>query len=82
MCIVVVVFLAQQRINRQWGTSANIILGNRSGNTSLMALAANAPQIVLSICYFAVNSECTAMAGAFEWNKFGSLRKASIPMST
>jgi hypothetical protein len=78
LSIVAIVYLADQRINRRWGTSANIILGNRSGNTSLMALAANLPQIILSICYFAVNSECTSMAGAYEWNKFGSVRKASV----
>jgi hypothetical protein len=36
---------------------------------------ANAAQLILSFCYLAINSECTAMAGAAEWNSFASSRK-------
>jgi hypothetical protein len=65
-------------ITSEWGTSASTILGgskNNAQNTILFAWAANVPQLVLSFCYLAINSECTSMAGAREWNQLSSHRK-------
>jgi hypothetical protein len=40
------------------------------------ALIANIPQILLSFGYLSINTMCTSMAGAEEWNNFGITRKA------
>ncbi|KAF2678605.1 hypothetical protein K458DRAFT_348372 [Lentithecium fluviatile CBS 122367] len=65
-------------IQRNWGSASNRIIGSSSNgpqNTLLLAWLANAPQLALSFCYLAINSECTSMAGAREWNQFGTFRK-------
>jgi hypothetical protein len=66
-------------ISGYWGSSSSTILGgsnNNPQNTLILAWLANTPQLVLSFCYLAINSECTSMAGAREWNQLGIWRKA------
>ncbi|KAF2446411.1 hypothetical protein P171DRAFT_430575 [Karstenula rhodostoma CBS 690.94] len=77
LCFVLFVYLAQGYLDHAWGTSSKTVrtVGDGSGSTLLVAWIANSPQIVLSFCYFAINSECTSMAGAYEWNNLGSSRK-------
>ncbi|KAF1966151.1 hypothetical protein BU23DRAFT_663742 [Bimuria novae-zelandiae CBS 107.79] len=84
MCVVLVVNLSHGGVDTSWGTASNTILkvGGGSGNTLLVAWIANSPQIMLSFCYFAMNSECTSMvsnpshwAGAYEWNNMASSHK-------
>jgi len=61
-----------------WGTESDTTFREASPSlqdTLLNAWLANAAQLVLSFCYLAINSECTAMAGAAEWNSFASSRK-------
>lgn len=43
--------------------------------TLVNAVLANVPQLLLSISYLFLNSLCTAMATAREWNSFGTSRK-------
>jgi hypothetical protein len=43
--------------------------------TLLNAWIAKAAQLVLSFCYLAINSECTAMAGAAQWNNLATSHK-------
>ncbi|KAF2108210.1 hypothetical protein BDV96DRAFT_285358 [Lophiotrema nucula] len=65
-------------VSRAWGTTSDIILGRfkvNSENTLLVAWLANTPQLILSFCYLSINSECTSMAGAYEWNNMGTSRK-------
>ena len=40
-----------------------------------MILLSNAPQLVLSICYFLYNSVYTCMLAGFEWSRFAAHRK-------
>lgn len=63
LCFVLFLYMAQGHLDHGWGTSSKTILrvGDGSGNTLLVAWIANSPQIVLSFCYFAINSECTSM---------------------
>lgn len=77
ICIAIIVLFSRSstRAMSQWGTSSETELGFNSRDTLFYAWAANSPQLVLSFCYFAINSECTSMAAAYEWNKFGSSRK-------
>jgi hypothetical protein len=46
-----------------------------SQQTLLDACIADAAQLLLSFCYLAINSECTAMAGAAEWNSLAASHK-------
>ena len=65
-------------ITRSWGSASTTFLGgsnNDPQNTLILAWAANVPQLILSFCYLAINSECTSMAGAREWNQLGAVRK-------
>jgi hypothetical protein len=62
----------------KWGTASDTTFREADSSaqqTLLNAWIANAPQLVLSFCYLAINSECTAMAGAAEWNNLASSRK-------
>lgn len=67
-----------QLVNTDWGSASETILGRArdvSKNPLLLAWLANTPQLVLSFCYLAINSECTSMAGAREWNQLGTSHK-------
>jgi hypothetical protein len=58
-----------------WGTSSNVIF-NDQGQTLTNAWVVNAPQLVLSLCYLALNSICTSLASAYEWNNMARTRKS------
>ncbi|KAH7076743.1 hypothetical protein BKA63DRAFT_288711 [Paraphoma chrysanthemicola] len=61
-----------------WGTASDTTFraSDPSPEATLVnAWIANAGQLVLSFCYLAINSECTAMAGAAEWNNLATTRK-------
>lgn len=57
-----------------WGTSSDDILPFGSG-ILFNAWIVNLPQLVLSLCYLALNSICTSMASAKEWNNLAQTRK-------
>jgi hypothetical protein len=63
-----------------WGTASDdsIFFGN-SATTSTATLfnawLANMPQLLLSFAYFNVNTICTSLAGAKEWNSLATSRK-------
>jgi hypothetical protein len=64
----------------QWGaasTDTSPLSRNSITTTATLwnAWIANAPQLVLSFCYITVNTICTSMAGAGEWNHFASSKK-------
>ncbi|KAF2831463.1 hypothetical protein CC86DRAFT_314833 [Ophiobolus disseminans] len=62
----------------KWGTASDATFREADSSaqqTLLNAWIANAAQLVLSFCYLAINSECTAMAGAAEWNNLASSYK-------
>ncbi|ORX97056.1 hypothetical protein BCR34DRAFT_173420 [Clohesyomyces aquaticus] len=59
---------------RQWGTSSDELL-TISSSTLTNAFMVNVPQIVLSFSYLALNSICTTMASATEWNELARTRK-------
>lgn len=66
------------KASSKWGTASTSTFVNTESSTEstlLVAWVANAPQLVLSFCYIAINSECTAMASASEWNNMGKQRK-------
>lgn len=65
ICLILVINLGQGKMDTAWGTLSRTILGagDGSGNILLVAWIANSPQVVLSFCYFAMNSECTSMVG-------------------
>ncbi|KAF2726745.1 hypothetical protein EJ04DRAFT_530010 [Polyplosphaeria fusca] len=70
--------IATLSILRGWGTTSDLILGRfniTSQNTLLVAFLVNTPQLILSFCYLSINSICTSMAGAREWNQMGVARK-------
>ncbi|KAJ8113250.1 hypothetical protein OPT61_g4571 [Boeremia exigua] len=56
-----------------WATAseAALVIGNSGGTGIFNAWLANFPQVLLSLCYVNLNTLCTAMAGAAEWNKLG-----------
>ncbi|KZM24303.1 hypothetical protein ST47_g4573 [Ascochyta rabiei] len=61
-----------------WGTSSEGVLSFGSMKSSATATIFNAwlsnmPQLLLSFCYMSINSFCTALAGAQEWNGLGSM---------
>ncbi|KAH8732907.1 hypothetical protein GQ44DRAFT_639726 [Phaeosphaeriaceae sp. PMI808] len=62
----------------KWGTASDTTFHEADSSpqqTLLNAWIANAAQLVLSFCYLAINSECTAMAGAAEWNNLATSHK-------
>jgi hypothetical protein len=62
----------------KWGTASDTTFreaDSSSQQTLLNAWIANAAQLILSFCYLAINSECTAMAGAAEWNNLALSHK-------
>lgn len=66
------------KASTKWGTKSDTTFREADSSaqqTLLNAWIANAGQLVLSFCYLAINSECTAMAGAAEWNSLASSRK-------
>jgi len=77
MFFLVFVLVAMGKFADGWGSSSKTIFwgNNHSPQQLLLAWFANAPQLVLSFCYMAINSECTSLAGAWEWNQFGTRRK-------
>jgi hypothetical protein len=61
-----------------WGSRSDTAFRQTDSSyqaTLLNAWLANAAQLILSFCYLAINSECTAMAGAHEWNNLATSRK-------
>ena len=65
--MVFVIRLAHRDMNAGWGTLSSTIvkIGGGAGSTLLVAWIANSPQVILSFCYFAMNSECTTMVSGF-----------------
>lgn len=64
---------------RHWGSSSSHTLRHTdlsTGSTLLNAWIANLGQLVLSFFYLGINRQCTAMAGAAEWNKLAVSRKS------
>ncbi|KAJ8113639.1 hypothetical protein OPT61_g4273 [Boeremia exigua] len=81
--VVLVVYVSTTTAKKpwSWGTSSDgaLSLGNGSSSAAATirnAFLANLPQLLLSFCYMNLNSFCTAMAGAKEWNNFSRTRKA------
>ncbi|PVI04091.1 hypothetical protein DM02DRAFT_640148 [Periconia macrospinosa] len=67
-----------ERVYHAWGTLSSNVIDNTTydpGSTLRLAWLANSPQVVLSFLYFSINSECTSMAGTYEWNNMASSRK-------
>ncbi|KAF2637830.1 hypothetical protein P280DRAFT_530196 [Massarina eburnea CBS 473.64] len=63
-----------------WGTSSTDHLSFGSSNNSATATLyngwlANLPQLLLSFGYFTINTLCTCMASAEEWNNMARKRK-------
>jgi hypothetical protein len=65
-----------------WGSSSDDSLSLSAGNplsstaTLINAVLVNLPQLLLSFGYLNVNTICTTMVGAEEWNQLAVLRKA------
>ncbi|KAH7081153.1 hypothetical protein BKA63DRAFT_202647 [Paraphoma chrysanthemicola] len=69
-----------QSSNWSWGSASSdfLSLGSAkatSNATLYNAWLANIPQLILSFSYLNINTICTAMAGAQEWNRFATSRK-------
>ncbi|KAF2442491.1 hypothetical protein P171DRAFT_456405 [Karstenula rhodostoma CBS 690.94] len=65
-------------VKKSWGTTSDVILGRfriTSQDTTFVAWLVNTPQLILSFCYLSINSQCTIMAGAHEWNQLAKSRK-------
>ncbi|KAF1974111.1 hypothetical protein BU23DRAFT_462453 [Bimuria novae-zelandiae CBS 107.79] len=60
--------------NKSWGTASDDIIPFGFGILS-NAWLVNLPQLVLSLCYLALNTICTSIASAQEWNNLGKTRK-------
>lgn len=75
--IICVTLAVSGAINGRWGTTSTTMLGGGGDpqHTLLFAWLSNVPQLALSFCYLAINSECASMAGAREWNQLGVHRK-------
>jgi hypothetical protein len=63
-----------------WGSASSDFLSlgsDQSSSTATLynAWLANIPQLLLSFSYLNINTICTAMAGAQEWNHFATSRK-------
>lgn len=58
-----------------WGTSSDVVVNSASTGTLFNAWIVNTPQIGLSFCYLALNSVCTSLAGAQEWDNLSQSRK-------
>lgn len=58
-----------------WGTASEASLST-SSMTVLNAWLANLPQVFLSLWYITLNTFCTAMAGAEEWNNLAATKAA------
>ncbi|KAH7091653.1 hypothetical protein FB567DRAFT_279067 [Paraphoma chrysanthemicola] len=63
-----------------WGSASSDFLSigsaEATSNATLYnAWLANIPQLILSFSYLNINTICTAMAGAREWNRFATSRK-------
>ncbi|KAF1936193.1 hypothetical protein EJ02DRAFT_481712, partial [Clathrospora elynae] len=58
-----------------WGTSSDVIV-NDQGGALANALLVNIPQLALSFCYLLLNSICTSLASAYEWNNMARTRKS------
>ncbi|KAF1849177.1 uncharacterized protein K460DRAFT_330888 [Cucurbitaria berberidis CBS 394.84] len=63
-----------------WGASSQYYLPFSDGNMTAAATLknawfANAPQLLLSFSYLAINTICTSMAGTLEWNNLANFRK-------
>jgi hypothetical protein len=64
----------------QWGSASSgwLSFGVTGASTKVTiwnAWLANAPQVLLSLCYLNLNAICSAMASTAEWNNFAVLRK-------
>jgi hypothetical protein len=74
----IVVCTLGTKLSTRWGSASGNAFRQTDGSTQATlfnAWLANAAQLVLSFCYLAINSECSAMAGAEEWNNLGTSRK-------
>lgn len=60
--------------NKGWGTSSNAIVPI-GGGILTNAWLVNLPQLLLSLCYLALNTICTSMASLQEWNNLARTRK-------
>jgi hypothetical protein len=63
-----------------WGTASDDFLSFGSDKTTSTgtlynAWLANMPQLFLSFAYLNINTICTSMAGAHEWNRLATARK-------
>ncbi|KAF2630692.1 hypothetical protein BU25DRAFT_334952, partial [Macroventuria anomochaeta] len=63
-----------------WGSASggSISFGSRAGSTKgtiWNAWLSNMPQVLLSLCYLNLNTICTSMASAVEWNSLATSRK-------
>jgi hypothetical protein len=70
--VVFIITAVMSEASRAWGSASIMTFRGTDSSaqqTLLNAWLSNAPQLVLSFCYLAVNSECTSMAGVAEWNK-------------
>lgn len=64
----------QHSMMKSWGTASENILPF-AGSVLLNAWIVNSPQIVLSFCYLGLNSICTAVSSAEEWNNLARSRR-------
>ncbi|KAH6621842.1 hypothetical protein C7974DRAFT_377502 [Boeremia exigua] len=63
-----------------WGTSSSAIISLTSTTFDARgalqtALLANLPQVCLSLVYFVINSICTSMCSAREWNEYATIQR-------
>jgi hypothetical protein len=68
----------QSPLSMKWGSASAITFRETDTSpqqTLLNAWIANAPQLILSFLYLAINSESTAIAGIDEWNSLASSHK-------
>ena len=82
MIAVIIGFIVTNTGNRwDWATASDGALSfssdSRSASSTLFnAWIANMPQVLLSFCYMNLNSFCTAMTSAKEWNNLAFVRKS------
>jgi hypothetical protein len=77
-CVIAAASFLGNPSKRGWGTSSAATFreaDTSSQSTLINVWLANAPQLIVSFCYVAINSEYTAMAGASEWNSLATSRK-------
>lgn len=58
-----------------WWTREDIVPGSQNRDPLFNAWLANSPQVLLSLCYLAINNICTCLASTREWNQLAHTRK-------